>query len=105
VTSTRTIAQEAHERLQAREAAEGDAIDLVRRVADAVSRRTGSTVTAEIALWIQVELALERHGRRPAEGEHLREAVANLSLLARLDSIELAEAAAVTGAWPVRRAP
>lgn len=86
--SQRSLCQEAHERLLAREEVEGDALDLVLRVADAVSRRLGSVVTGRVVLWVEVELALQRHRRARGDVEHLRDAMAHLDVLARLEAAD-----------------
>ncbi len=86
--SQRSLCQEAHERLLAREEVEGDALDLVLRVADAVSRRLGSVVTARVALWVEVELALQRHRRARGDVELLRDVMTHLDVLARLEAAD-----------------
>jgi len=90
--SQRSLCQEAHERLLAREEVEGDALDLVLRVADAVSRRLGSVVTGRVVLWVEVELALQRHRRARGDVDLLRRALgdvmAHLEVLARLEAAD-----------------
>lgn len=86
--SHRSLCQEAHERLLAREEVEGDALDLVLRVADAVSRRLGSVVTGRVVLWVEVELALQRHRRARGDVELLRDVMAHLDVLARLEAAD-----------------
>lgn len=87
MSTPRTICQEAHERLLANEEAYGDLLELFARAAEAVSQRTGVLLTTETALWLVVELAFERHRRRPLEPDHLRDAVGHLGVLAQLQAL------------------
>ena len=76
MSHARTICQEAHELLLAREEVYGDMVDSWRRIAEEVSRRTGDYVSAETALWVP---SSARGARRPApgvgEGERRRELI------------------------------
>lgn len=103
--SARSLCQEAHERLLAREEVEGDALDLVLRVADAVSRRLGSVVTGRVVLWVEVELALQRHRRARADVDLLRDVMTHLDVLARLEAADAAPPAAPDDCqrWSVQR--
>lgn len=55
-----------------------------RRIAGAVGRRTGAALSPETALWVAVELCLERHWYQPYQGDHLRDAAGFLVVLANL---------------------
>src|SRR5689334_3306977 len=90
MTTRRTICQEGHELLLAMEESYGDLVNHWRRIADAVSRRTGTTVTAETALWVLVEMHLERLRRSTVDPGHLRGAVTHLAILAQVHAAELA---------------
>ena len=91
MTTSRTICQEAHELLLARQESYGDMIDSWRRIAEAASRRTGACVTAETALWVLVEMKLERLRHSPENPDHLRDAAAYLAILAQVQASDLAE--------------
>lgn len=91
MTDQRTIAQEAHELLLAREEVYGDMVDSWRRIAEEVSRRTGDYVSVETALWVLVEMKLERHRHSPENPDHLRDAVGYLAILAKVQAVDEAD--------------
>lgn len=91
MTTPRTICQEAHELLLARQESYGDMVDSWRRIADAVSRRTGAYVSADVALWVLVEMKLERFRHSPEDPKHLRGANGYLAILAQVQAAERAE--------------
>ncbi len=91
MTSNRTICQEAHELLLAREEVYGDMVDSWRRIAEEVSRRTGDYVSAETALWVLIEMKLERFRHSPENADHLRDATGYLAILAKVQTAEQAE--------------
>ena len=86
MTAPRTICQEAHELLLARQGSYGDMIDSWRRIAEAVSQRTGTFVSTETALWVLIEMKLERHRHSPEDPDHLRDAVGYLGILAQVEA-------------------
>ncbi len=98
MTTPRTICQEAHELLIARQGSYGDMIDSWRRIAEAVSQRTGTFVTTETALWVLIEMKLERHRHSPEDSDHLRDAVGYLGILAQVEAMGVQ-------ASPARRQP
>ena len=91
MTTPRTICQEAHELLLARQESYGDMVDSWRRIADAASRRTGTYVSADVALWVLVEMKLERFRHSPEDADHLRDAAGYLAILAQIQAAERAE--------------
>lgn len=93
MTTSRTICQEAHELLLAMEETYGDLVNRWRRIADAVSRRTGVNVTADTALWVLVEAELEHMRGGPADAKHLRDVVVTLAILAKVKAVDAADAA------------
>lgn len=103
MTEPRTILQEAHERLLARQETHGDAVNVWRRVAEAVSRRTAIPVTAEVALWVAVEAKLEHFRMSPEDPTHLRGALGYLAILSQLSALETAERS--VAAWRARGTP
>lgn len=86
----RTLCLEAHELLLAREEVYGDMIDSWRRIAEEVSRRTGDYVSAETALWVLIEMKLERLRHSPENADHLRDAIGYLAILSRVQAAEQA---------------
>ncbi len=91
MTSSRSICQEAHELLLAREEVYGDMVNSWRRIAEEVSRRTGDWVSAETALWVLIEMKLERFRHSPENADHLRDAAGYLAILAKVQAAEEAE--------------
>lgn len=55
-----------------------------RRIAEAAGRRTGAALSAQTALWVAIELCLERFWYQPYQGDHLRDAAGFLVVLANL---------------------
>lgn len=110
MTAPRTVCQEAHELLLARQDVYGDMVDAWRRIAEAASRRAGQTVSTSTALWVLVEMKLERLRHSPEDPDHLRDAVAYLGILARVQAADEADRDALRDAdrvqrWSARRAP
>lgn len=91
MSSSRSICQEAHELLLAREEVYGDMVNSWRRIAEEVSRRTGDWVSAETALWVLIEMKLERFRHSPENADHLRDAAGYLAILAKVQAAEEAE--------------
>ena len=86
-----SASQEAHELLLAREEVYGDMVDSWRRIAEEVSRRTGGYVSAETALWVLIEMKLERFRHSSENADHLRDAVGYLAILSKVQAAEHAE--------------
>ena len=84
----RTLCQEAHELLMARQEGYGDMIESWRRIASAVSRRTGTHLSAEAALWVLIEMKFERDRNSPENADHLRDAIGYLGILGQLRAEE-----------------
>lgn len=93
MTQPRTICQEAHELLLARQDRYGDMVESWRRIAEAASRRVGVELTAEAALWVLIEMKLERQRHSPENPDHLRDAVGYLGILAQVRAQDAADAA------------
>lgn len=91
MSTPRTICQQAHELLLARQGSYGDMVDSWRRIAEAASRRTKSTISAEAALWVLIEMKLERLRHSPENPDHLRDAVAYLGILAQAHEADLSD--------------
>lgn len=92
MTTSRTICQEAHELLLAMEETYGDMVNKWRRVAEAVSRRTGIFITADAALWVLIEAEFEHLRHVPTDAKHLRDVVALLAILAKVTAVDAADA-------------
>lgn len=84
MTTTRTICQEAHELLLARQDSYGDMVESWRQIAQTASRRAGIELTAEAALWVLIEMKLERQRHSPSNADHLRDAAGYLAILAQV---------------------
>ena len=92
MTTSRTICQEAHELLLAMEDTYGDMVNKWRRIAEAVSRRTGTCVTADTALWVLIEAELEHLRGNATDAKHLRDVVVTLAILAKVKTVDAADA-------------
>lgn len=68
----------------ARQDGYGDMVESWRRIAGAVSRRTGAYVDPEAALWVLIEMKLERDRHSPDNPDHLRDAIGYLGILGQL---------------------
>ena len=66
----------------------GDMVESWRRIAGAVSRRTGTYVSPEVALWVLIEMKLERYRHSPENPDHLRDAIGYLGILGQLRAEE-----------------
>ncbi len=84
----RTLCQEAHELLMARQEGYGEMTASWKRIAGAVSRRTGSYVCPETALWVLIEMKFERDRNSPEDADHLRDAIGYLGILGQLRAEE-----------------
>lgn len=80
----KTLCQEAHDLLAARQEGYGDMVASWRRIADAVTRRRGVPVSAETALWVLIEMKLERYRNSPENPDHLRDAIGYLGILGKV---------------------
>tara|TARA_B100000965_G_scaffold378076_1_gene372650 strand:- start:63 stop:368 length:306 start_codon:yes stop_codon:yes gene_type:complete len=80
----RTLCQEAHELLMAREGAYGEMLASWKRISGAVSRRTGAYMSPETALWVLIEMKLERDRHSPENPDHLRDAIGYLGILGQV---------------------
>lgn len=92
MTTSRTICQEAHELLLAMEETYGDMVNKWRRIAEAVSRRTGACVTVDTALWVLIEAELEHLRGGAADAKHLRDVAVILAILAKVKTVDAADA-------------
>lgn len=99
MTTSRTICQEAHELLLAMEDTYGDVVNRWRRIAEAVSRRTGVCVPVDTTLWVLIEAELEHLRGGAADAQHLRDVVVFLGILAKVKTVDAAD-----GEQRVRRA-
>jgi Domain of unknown function (DUF6378) len=80
----RTLCQEAHELLQARQQCYGDMVSSWRRIAGAVRQRTGVDLSPEDVVWVLIEMKLERDRHSPENPDHLRDAIGYLGILGQL---------------------